>query len=77
LVCAPVYNEGQGLSTQVAVGVQEGLQHESWIACDALVSLDKSLLTYYVGSLSPEKVQELNQALKSALALAGEDFLIQ
>jgi mRNA interferase MazF len=69
VICAPVFTSGEGLSTQVAVGPDDGLKHASWIMCDNLVSLLKSDLTQYVGSLSPAKVLELNHALKMALGL--------
>src|SRR5438477_9863457 len=70
VVCAPVYSQAQGLTTQVSVGVNEGLKHESSIFCDNLVSLPKSDLTDYIGSLSPQSVALLNQALRIALELA-------
>jgi mRNA interferase MazF len=69
VICAPVFSQGQGLSTQVAVGPNEGLKHPSWIMCDNLVSIRKSDLTHYLGSLSAAKVAELNEALKMALDL--------
>ena len=69
VVCAPVFSSGEGLSTQVAVGTEEGLKHPSWIMCDNLVSLRKSELTNYIGSLSKTKLEELNHALKMALEL--------
>jgi mRNA interferase MazF len=69
VVCAPVFTQGQQLSTQVAVGIEEGLKHPSWIMCDNLVSLRKSDLTNYVGSISREKASQLNRALKMALDL--------
>ena len=69
-ICAPVFTSGEGLSTQVAVGLDEGLKHPSWIMCDNLVSLRKADLTQYIGSLPPSKVTELDHALKMALALA-------
>jgi len=69
VICAPVFTSGEGLSTQVAVGADEGLKHSSWITCDNLVSLLKSDLTQYVGSLSPAKLSELNRALQMALGL--------
>jgi mRNA interferase MazF len=53
VVCAPIYSAYHGLSTQVPVGVEDGLKHDSSIHCDELVSLPKSVLTDYVGSLSP------------------------
>lgn len=69
LVCAPVFTQGHGLSTQVAVGPDEGLKHESWILCDNLISLRKSELTHYVGTLSRAKLAELNGSLMMALDL--------
>ena len=69
VICAPVFTNGEGLSTQVAVDLEEGMKHSSWIMCDNLVSLRKTDLTNYVGSLSPAKLLELNRALKMALDL--------
>jgi mRNA interferase MazF len=51
----------------VLAGEAEGLKHDSSIHCDELVSLPKSALTNYVGSLSPAKLQALNKALRVAL----------
>jgi mRNA interferase MazF len=48
--------------------VDEGLKHDSAIYCDELVSLHKSMLTDYVGSLSKEKIAAVNFALRIALA---------
>lgn len=67
VVCAPVYTTHDGLATQVLVGTDEGLKHDSSIHCDALVSILKSNLTNYVGSLSPGKLHDLDQALRVAL----------
>ncbi|MGD0693346.1 MAG: type II toxin-antitoxin system PemK/MazF family toxin [Terriglobia bacterium] len=67
VTCAPVYTRGHGLSTQVAVGPDEGLKHSCWISCDNLISVPKSDLTNFVGSLPSSKVAELNHALKVAL----------
>jgi mRNA interferase MazF len=69
VICAPVFSNGEGLSTQVAVGPDEGMKHPSWIMCDNLVSLRKADLTQYVGSVSPSKIVELNRALRMALDL--------
>jgi mRNA interferase MazF len=70
VVCAPIYSRFDGLSTQVTVGIQEGLKHESCIHCDELVSIPKSRLTHFVGSLPPEKMAGLDKALKVALELS-------
>lgn len=71
VMCAPIYTAYDGLATQVPVGPDEGLKHESSIHCDELVSLQKSVLTNFVGTLSPTKIQALNQALRLALDIPG------
>ena len=70
VICAPVYSAYDGLSTQVPVGVDEGLKHQSSIHCDELVSVRKSVLTDFVGRLSPARTGELDSALGIALAIA-------
>lgn len=70
VVCAPVYMRRDGLATQVELGPDDGLKHESSIHCDALVSLPKSMLTDFVGRLSQSRTRALDQALRVALALA-------
>ena len=72
VICAPVYTVYEGLSTQVAVGIDNGLKHDSSIHCDELVSLPKSMLTNYIGKLPPEKLRLLEKALIIALQLHGE-----
>ena len=69
VICAPVFSSGQGLSTQVPVGADEGLKHASWIMCDNLVSLRKADLSNFVGSLPKSRIVELDRALKMALDL--------
>jgi len=46
------------------------MKHESWIMCDNLVSIRKTDLTAYVGSLSSTKIRQLDGALKMALDLS-------
>ena len=69
VICAPVYSVHDELSTQVAVGLGEGLKHDSSIHCDELVSLPKSVLTNYIGTLSSQKIRELNNAVSAALEI--------
>ena len=69
VICAPVYSAHDGLSTQVEIGVEEGLKQQSSIHCDELISLPKSKLTDYIGSLSSVKLDLLDAALKRALDL--------
>jgi mRNA interferase MazF len=69
VVCAPVYSVHDGISTQVEVGEAEGLKHYSSIHCDELISIPKTALTNYVGTLPPEKIKALNKALRIALEI--------
>jgi mRNA interferase MazF len=72
VICAPVFSSRDGISTQVPVGIAEGLKHESSIHCDELVSLQKTLLSHYVGRLSPAKTGELDRALFEAIGIGDE-----
>jgi len=51
VICAPVYSKRDGLATQVDVGPEFGLKHDSAVHRDELVSLPKSALTDSVGAL--------------------------
>ncbi len=69
VICAPVFSQREGLSTQVDVGNEEGLKHESSIHCDALMSLAKASLTDYIGRLSVAKLTRVDKALRIALVV--------
>jgi mRNA interferase MazF len=75
VVCAPIYTTRYGLSTEVPVGSDEGLRHESGIHCDALVSLPKTALTQFIGHLSPATLREVDRALVAALDVDVEALL--
>ncbi len=69
IICAPVFSRGLALETQVPIGINEGMKHDSWIVCDNLASISKTELTHFVGSLSHARMEELDEALRVALAL--------
>jgi mRNA interferase MazF len=69
VVCAPVYTARHGLSTQIPVGLEEGLLHESAVHCDELMSLPKAMLTHFVGTLPPPRRADLDRALTTALGI--------
>lgn len=69
VICAPIFSNGEGLSTQVEVGPDQGLKHQCWIMCDNLISLKKADLTNYIGFLTAAKINEVSRALKMALDL--------
>jgi mRNA interferase MazF len=69
VICAPVYSNVLGLSTEVVIGREHGLTRTSSIRCDFLALLFKSKLSAFVGSLAPSKMSELDRALGIALGL--------
>jgi mRNA interferase MazF len=66
-ICAPVYTQRGGLSTEVEVGPAEGLKHASAILCDVLTTFPRGQLIDYVGTLGPAKLTALRIALRIAL----------
>ena len=69
VICAPVYSQVLGLSTEVVIGTEDGVPHESAIRCDFLMLMFKAKLTQFIATLSPARIAELNRALAQALEL--------
>lgn len=69
VICAPVYGEVLGLTTEVVLGPENGVARTSAIRCDFLTLMLKSKLTHFVSTLSAAKLAELNRALAYALEL--------
>jgi mRNA interferase MazF len=69
VICAPVYSQVLGLTTEVVLGPDEGLPRTSALRCDFLTLMFKARLTQFVSTLSPEKIVDLNRALAVALDL--------
>lgn len=69
VICAPINTTADGRSTEVPVGVEEGLKHSSVINCDQLLLVQKAVLTHYLGTLSSKKVTLLRKALRIAVNL--------
>lgn len=66
VICAPVYGEILGLTTEVVLGPEDGLPR----ACDFLTLMFKSKLTHFISTLSAFKLAQLNRALAHALELS-------
>lgn len=69
VVCAPVNAKALGLSTEVPVGVAEGLKHASVVNGDQLVLVPKAALTHLIGTLGAAKVAQLREALRIAVGV--------
>jgi mRNA interferase MazF len=69
VICAPVYGEVLGLTTEVVLGPEDGLPRTSAVRCDFLTLIFKSKLTHFVSTLPAAKLAQLNRALAHALEL--------
>jgi mRNA interferase MazF len=68
VICAPVYSKYDGFPTQIEIGADEGLKHDSAVYCDELISLPKSKLTDYISTIPVIKMELVNAALRIALS---------
>jgi len=73
VICAPVYSAYHELASEVLIGIEQGLKHQSSICCDELVSIPKSSLTNYVGALDAKLLIDLDHALAIALDLGASE----
>ncbi len=66
---APVTSRIRGLSTEVPVGAENGLDHPGVVSCDNVVTVLKSTLGRQIGRLLPEQEVVLTAALHAAFDL--------
>ncbi len=66
---APVTSTIRGLSTEVLVGPSNGLNHESVVSCDNIVTVPTSTLGRHIGYLLPSQESALAEAIRSAFDL--------
>lgn len=66
---APITTTIKGLSTEVAVGPDNGLEQPSVISCDNIITIDKAALGRHVGFLLERQEADLTDAIVNAFAL--------
>jgi len=66
---APITTTVKGLSTEVPVGPANGLDHDSVVSCDNIITIDKQALGRHVGFLHGEQETDLVRAIAAAFAL--------
>jgi mRNA interferase MazF len=69
ITVAPITSTIRGLSTEVSVGRQNGLDHPSVISCDNVQTIPKLQLGRLIGYLLPEQDGDLSEAIRSAFDL--------
>jgi mRNA interferase MazF len=68
-IVAIITSNAHGTRVEVPVGPDDGLDHDSVIDADDLVTLDTALLVRRLGVLSASKLSVLAEALRVALVL--------
>ena len=66
---APITSTIRGLSTEVPVGLDNGLEHPSVVSCDNVVTIPVTALGRQIGRLLPDQETALTAALHAAFDL--------
>jgi mRNA interferase MazF len=66
---APITSNIRGLSTEVPVGARNGLDHDSVVSLDNILTIPTSALGRHLGYLTAEQEPELAEAIKVAFDL--------
>lgn len=69
---APITTTVKGLSTELALGPENGLDEHCVASLDNIVTIDKGLLGRHVGFLFEAQEPALMEAVVNAFALRGE-----
>lgn len=67
---APITSMIRELPSEVVVGTNEGLQHDSAVNLDSIQTVEQWKLRRYVGTLSEERLEEVCRALGVATGCA-------
>jgi mRNA interferase MazF len=66
---APITSTIKGLSTELLVGARNGLDLESVVSCDNILTVDKRTLGRHVGYLFEDQEAQLAAAIRNAFDL--------
>lgn len=69
---APITGTARGLSSEVSVGKRNGIDHDSVVNLDSIVTIPRDLLVRPIGALLEEQELELTRAFHAAFDLEGE-----
>ncbi|MGF1645623.1 MAG: type II toxin-antitoxin system PemK/MazF family toxin [Kineosporiaceae bacterium] len=67
---APITSTIRGLSTEVPVGVRNGLDHDSVVTCDLVTTVRRDAVHRPIGLLFDDQEAELARAIGDAFDLA-------
>ena len=63
VMVAPITSKRLGAPSEVQVGVEEGLKHESAVNLDHVQTVEQARMVGFIGSLSAAKMQQVCRAL--------------
>ena len=69
VIVAPVSTRIRAITAEVLLGLDEGLSRPSAVNLDTLYTINKSRLRTQISSLSREKMEAIDHALRFALGL--------
>ena len=67
VMVAPITSTVHGVPSEVIVGVDEGLKHESAVNLDHVQTVERARLETYIGHLPPTKMDQVCRALAIAV----------
>ena len=70
VMVAPITSTQRGAPSEVGVGVEEGLKHDSAVNLDHVQTVEQARLIGFVGTLSSAKMQHVCRALALATGCA-------
>jgi mRNA interferase MazF len=68
VLVAPITSTAHGAPSEVPVGFEEGLKHDSVVNLDQVQTVDQQRLQHFVGTVGPEKMAAICRALQVATA---------
>ena len=70
VMVVPVTSTIRGIPSEVVVGADEGLRHDSAVNLDHVQTVEQTRLSRYVGRIGPEKMRAVCRALAIATGCA-------
>ena len=69
VILSPITSRVRELPTEVALGIEDGLMMPSVVNLDVIMTFNKDLLSRRMGAISPEKMRQVEDALRFALGM--------
>ena len=71
VLVAPITSSAHGAPSEIQVGIEEGLKHDSVINLDQIQTVNQKSLHHFIGTVRPEKMNVVCRALMIATGCGG------